>query len=124
MAFPGLHGVDPRGVHTAVAQQVRQTHDVLFDGVKRPGEKVPQIVGVYLAPRHLRPFTQPLHTAPDIAAVQRLAVSPHKYWPGLLAGFFYISQQQLLQLRRKKMQQQRNLQIPQQLRILLHSSTD
>ena len=99
MAAAGFHGVDPRGIDAAMAQQIGQTDDVLFDGVKDLGEKVPEIMGEYLAPRHVGFFAQPLHHTPDIAAVERFAVSSDKHRPGLQAGLFYIFFQQFLQRR-------------------------
>ena len=65
MAAAGFHGVDPRGIDAAMAQQIGQTDDVLFDGVKDLGEKVPEIMGEYLAPLHARRLTEGLHAGPD-----------------------------------------------------------
>ena len=42
--LPGGHDVDARGVDAAVAQDVRQLGDVLFQIVERPGEELAQIV--------------------------------------------------------------------------------
>ena len=53
------HNVDPGGVDAAVAQNVRQLGNVLFNAVKRPGEQLAQIVGKDLAGLH----PPPLHRA-------------------------------------------------------------
>lgn len=62
--FPAMldastHNVDPGGVDAAVAQNVRQLGNVLFNAVKRPGEQLAQIVGKDLAGLH----PPPLHRA-------------------------------------------------------------
>lgn len=99
MTVAGFHGVDSRGIDTAVAQQVGQTDNILFNGVIRLGKEVPEIMREHFAPRHAGLFTQSLHHAPNVTAVKGLSVSSDKHRPGLQAGLFYISQQQLLQRR-------------------------
>lgn len=72
--FPAMldastHNVDPGGVDAAVAQNVRQLGNVLFNAVKRPGEQLAQIVGKDLAGLHPRRFTELFHIRPDITPV-------------------------------------------------------
>ena len=55
----GGHDVNACGVDAAVAQNVRQLGNVLFNAVKRPGEQLAQIVGKDLAGLH----PPPLHRA-------------------------------------------------------------
>ena len=45
MLRPGGQEVDPGGLDAAVAQQVRQLHDVPAGPVEDGGEQVPQVVG-------------------------------------------------------------------------------
>lgn len=59
MLDASTHNVDPGGVDAAVAQNVRQLGNVLFNAVKRPGEQLAQIVGKDLAGLH----PPPLHRA-------------------------------------------------------------
>lgn len=98
----GGHDVDARGVDAAVTQNVRQLGDVLFQIVKRPGEEFPQIVWEYLARIYFCPFAQPLHGGPDVAAIQRFAVSGAENDASGDAYGPCVAQQELLQLAGKQ----------------------
>ena len=67
------HDIDPGGVDAAVAQDIRQLGDILFDAVKGPGKKLPQIVGEYFGCLYLSFFAKLLHLSPDAGAVYRHA---------------------------------------------------
>ena len=69
------HNIDPGRFDVAVAEDVCQLGDILFDLVKGPGKKLAQIVGKYFGRGNLRRFAQPLHLRPDAAAVKGIAVS-------------------------------------------------
>ena len=45
----GCHDINPGGINAAVAQDVCQLGNVLFDSVESSGKLLPQIVGKYLA---------------------------------------------------------------------------
>ena len=74
----GGHDIDSGGVHAAVAQNVRQLGNVLFQTIEGSGEQLAQIVGKHLAGLHPGFFAQSLHLRPNIAPVQRLSVSGNK----------------------------------------------
>ena len=99
---PRLHRINASRVDAAVSQNVRQPDDILFQRVVGPGKEMAKIVGKYLALRHAGLPAQRLHIVPDIAPVQRLAVSGHKNRPG---GDFLrprVLQQRLPQLLRQE----------------------
>ena len=98
MAFPALHGINPRSIHAAVPQDVSQPDDILLQRVVRPGEQVPQIVGEHLALRHPGILAQCFHFMPDIAPVQGLPAPGDKYRPGGDSPLPGVSEQRLLQL--------------------------
>ena len=58
--------VDPGGLNGAVAQGVRQLHDVVVFPVVLHGKQVPQIVGIYLGGLHSRLTADAFHLAPDL----------------------------------------------------------
>ena len=53
-------------VVSAVAQNVRQLHDVPAKTVKCAGKEVAQIVGEHPGGRHTGGAAQPLHLRPDL----------------------------------------------------------
>ena len=97
-----LGGVNAGGLDAAVAQDVCQAGEVLFQAVIRPGEQVPEIVGEYLAGSHPGALTQGLHVPPDIGPVQRPAVLGHKHRSGGDFLFLEIGFQQAAQLVRQE----------------------
>ena len=88
MDAAALGGVDPGGVDTGMAQNVRQPGKVFFDGIIRPGEKMAQIVGKDLARLHTGALAQGFHVPPDIRSVQWLARPGGEHRPG---GLFLLS---------------------------------
>ena len=76
--FSGRHNIDAGCLDAAVAQDVCQQGDVLFHGVKGPGEELAQVVGIDLVRLHIGRGTQPLHLRPDVAPIQAVAGPGHK----------------------------------------------
>ena len=72
------YDIDPRGVYTAVTEDVGEFGDVLFQPVKRAGEQMAQVVRKYLIRIHVRVLTQRLHLPPDIRTADRLAAAGDK----------------------------------------------
>ena len=60
----GGHDVDAGGVDAAVAQNVGQPGDVLFNAVEGAGEQFAEIVGEYLAGLYPRPAGTGLSSVP------------------------------------------------------------
>ena len=88
----GGHDVDAGGVDAAVAQNVGQLGDVLFNAVEGAGEQLAEIVGKDLAGLHVGLLAQGFHLCPDIAPIQRPAASgdenrPTAGRPEIAAGF-------------------------------------
>ena len=71
----GGHDIDSGSVDTAVAQNIGQLSNVLFDSVKSPGEQLSQIVGKDLAALDPGFIAKPFHGRPDGTPVQRFACS-------------------------------------------------
>ena len=74
MDISAFHGIDPGGVDTGMAQDVRQSDDILFQTVISPGKQMPQIMRKYLFSAHLGGVAEFFHFCPDVAPVQRLAL--------------------------------------------------
>lgn len=102
MFLPCGHDIDTGGIDTAVAQNVCQFRNILFDAVECPCEKFPQIVGKHLAFLDPGSFTQLLHLTPDTATVKGITVSSDKDCTGYDATAFRIVQQDILQLTRNE----------------------
>ena len=67
---PCFHGVNPRGVHRGMPEYVGKPHNVLFNRIKRPCEKVAEIVRENLFPFHICTFTQCFHHFPSSCQVK------------------------------------------------------
>lgn len=80
------HNIDPGGIDAAVAKNVRQLGNVLFNGIKGPGEQLAQIMGKHLAAAYSCPAAQFLHPGPDTAPAEGFSVSAAKDHAG--ADFF------------------------------------
>ena len=72
------HNIDSRGIDTAVAQDIRQLGDVLFNAVKGSCKEFPEIMWEYFGRVHTCCSTQPLHLCPDIAAIHGLPILCNK----------------------------------------------
>ena len=94
----GGHDIDSGGVDAAVAQNVRQLGNVLFQTIEGSGEQLAQIVGEHLAGLHPGFFTKSFHLCPNIASIQRLSVSGDKNRAGVDAVFLCVGQQETTQL--------------------------
>ena len=102
VGIPGLHGVNPCGVHTAVSQDICQPDDILLQRVICPGEQVPQVVGKDLALRHSGSFAQVFHLMPDVAPVQGPPASGDKHGPSGDPPLPCVPHHHLLQLSGQK----------------------
>ena len=69
--FSAAGGVNSGGVDAAVAEDIREAHNVLETLIVRPGEEVAQIVGKDLLFEYPCRLRQPLQHLPDIGAVKR-----------------------------------------------------
>lgn len=98
----GGHDIDAGGVDAAVAEEVGQLGDVLFDGVEGFGEEFSQIVGEYLWRMHSRRFAQPFHLRPDGFPVQRFSVPCEKNHAGTDFLFFGVAQEVFSQFDREE----------------------
>lgn len=63
--------VNSRGVDAGMAQDVRESAQILLRGIKCSCEQMPQIVGEDLLLGHPGAVAQGLHIPPNIASVQR-----------------------------------------------------
>ena len=70
---PCFHGINPRGVYRGMSEYVGKPHNVLFNRIKRPREKVAEIVRKNLLPFHICAFTKRFHHFPYICPVKRFA---------------------------------------------------
>lgn len=68
------HDVDTSVLNTAVAQDIRQFCDILFNAVKGSGKELSQVVWKYFGWIDACFFTELFHLRPYIAAIQRVAV--------------------------------------------------
>lgn len=88
----GGHDIDAGGFNTAVAQDVRQLGDVLFDAIKGPGEELAQIVGKHFGWIYSGNCAELFHLRPNITSVKGSAGSGNKDYPIADAAFFCIVQ--------------------------------
>ena len=70
--------INPRGVDTAVTENVRELCDVLLQPVKGAGEQVAQIVRKHLVGVDVRVFAERLHLPPDIRSADRSTAAGDK----------------------------------------------
>ena len=77
-ARPLLDNIDSRGVDTAVAKNVGELGNVLFNTVKRACKKVTQIVRKDLVWTDVCLFTKAFHLPPDVCPADRLACTGNK----------------------------------------------
>ena len=102
MFHAGGDDINPCCIDAAVAQNIRQLGDVLFDAVKCPGKQLSQVVGKHLAFLDTGSFTPLFHLPPDTTAVQGLAVFADKDRASCDAAAFGIIQQDIFQLTRNE----------------------
>ena len=69
----GGHDVDAGGVDAAVAQNIRQFGDILFQLIESAGKELAQIMGKDLAWAHVGFATERFHLGPYTGAVHRRA---------------------------------------------------
>ena len=74
--------VDAGRLDAGMAEQVGQAHDVLLLPVEREGKEMAQVVREHLLRGHARRRAQPFHHAPDVRAVERVAVLRDEHGPG------------------------------------------
>ena len=97
MLVAGGNDIDPRGVDTAVTENVRELGDVLFHAVKRPCKQVPKIVRKDLVRVDMRLCTKAFHLPPDVCPADGFAVTSNKDRPCCDMLFFGILQQLFLE---------------------------
>ena len=98
MLYAGGHDIDPGRFDAAVAENIRQLGDILFQAVKGAGEQLPQVVWKHLRWADIGAGAEPFHFGPDIAWVQRSARPGAENAPAFDTGLFRVIQQQLIQL--------------------------
>ena len=64
-----LDEIDARRLDGAVAEHIRELHNVVIYAVIRRCKQMPQIVRKHLVRGYARPFTEGFHIPPDIPAV-------------------------------------------------------
>ena len=74
MLCTGGHNIDSRGIDAAVAKNIRQLGNVLFDTVECPGKQLAQIMGKNFGCRYSGLSAKLLHLPPDAAPIQWLAI--------------------------------------------------
>ena len=74
----GGDDINPRGIDAAVAEDIGELGDVLFQPVKRTGEQMPEIMREHLAGIDVRVPAQRFHLPPDIRAADGLAAAGDK----------------------------------------------
>ena len=65
-----------------MAEDIRQSGEVFFQGIVRPGKKMAQTVGKDFAWLYTGAFTEGFHFPPDVGAVQGLAGAGDEYGSG------------------------------------------
>ena len=58
MLRAGADNIDPRGVDTAVTENIGEFGNILFDAIKHAGEQVPQVMREHLVRIDIRFFTK------------------------------------------------------------------
>ena len=71
--------VDARGLKAGMAQDVRQSRQVMAGLIEDRGEKMAQVVWVNLPPVYPCLFTNKFHFFPDIASVYRFSTRSTEY---------------------------------------------
>ena len=64
-----LDEIDARRFNRAVAEHIRELHNVTINAVVRRRKQMPQIVRKHLRRRDARPAAEPLHGVPDLPTV-------------------------------------------------------
>ena len=64
-----LDEIDARRLDGAVAEHIRELHNVVIYAVIRRCKQMPQIVRKHLRRRDARPAAEPLHGVPDLPTV-------------------------------------------------------
>ena len=72
MFFAGGDNIDPRGINTAVTENVREFCNILFNTVKGARKKMAKIMRENLVRIHICLFAKVFHFPPDICAADRL----------------------------------------------------
>ena len=102
MLCTGGHNIDSRGIDAAVAKNIRQLGNVLFDTVECPGKQLAQIMGKNFGCRYSGLSAKLLHLPPDAAPIQWLAIlSTENHAAGDTVSFCVI-EKQLSQLTRNQ----------------------
>ena len=65
MLAPGSHNIDPCCVDIAVAQNIRQLGNILFNAIKGSGKQLAQVMVEHLAGLNHGLLTEGLHLRPD-----------------------------------------------------------
>ena len=94
----GRHEIDAGRVDAAVAQDIGELRDVLFQFIKRPGKELSQIVRKHLVRAYLCHRAQAFHSGPDVAAVQGPAAARAKQDAACNAAAARVAQKALLEL--------------------------
>ena len=68
---PGFHGINARRIHRGMSEQIGKAHNILFNRIKCPREKVAEIVRKYLCPVHICTLAERFHHLPYICPVNR-----------------------------------------------------
>ena len=76
--FSALRCVNPRCIHTAVAEDIRKAHDILLNRIKGSGKQMTQVMRKDLLLVHAGAPAQPFHIAPYIGPVKRIPVFRHE----------------------------------------------
>ena len=86
----GCHNIDSGGVDAAVAQNIRQLGNVLFNTIKGSGKQLAKIMRKHLACLYMCLFAERLHLCPNTASIQRLSIPGCKNHAGMDAFFLYV----------------------------------
>lgn len=89
----GGHNINAGRVNAAMAQDVCQLRNILFNAIESSGKEFPQIVREHLAGIDSSLLTQRFHLRPDTTAIQRFSVSGEKDHTGADFFFFGVVQQ-------------------------------
>ena len=98
----GGHDINAGSINAAMAQDICQLRNILFNPIESSGKELSQIVWEYLAGIYPGFLAQRFHLRPDTASIQRLSVSGDE--DHAEANFFFLGivQQQLSQLTRNQ----------------------
>lgn len=98
MFCAGRDDVDPCRIDAAVAENIGELGDILFNTVKHTGEKMAKIVRKYLFGIYLCLNAEVFHFPPDVRAAYRLARAGNKNRARRYLLLGYIPKQFLLQI--------------------------